>query len=214
MKRNNMKQLSNRKSRRPPPPDPTLTIPPVNISICFGHCLRYTVTSAINNSSITANDLAELFFVATSATSGISLIGRVEIRKIEIRGPASTGGALSSISAELSQNQSTSLGSRSILRASSSLSMTSMPYILIRPRKNEVSGFNITGSATSTTVALVSMTLPVGSVFDLHVAITFIDQEITGQTVTVTSGLTAGTLYAKRLIGGALVPQGWPAYVF
>jgi len=209
-----MKSKKKKQRRQIAPLEPSVRIPPFNVSIVFGKTVRYTVTTAISNSSITANDLAEMIFVANSATTGTSLIGRVEIRKIEMWGPASSGGALSSISAELSQNQSTSLGSRSILKADSSLSMTTMPYIKIKPRKNEVSGFNITGSATSTTVALLSFTLPVGSVLDLHVAITLIDQEITGQTVTVTSGLTAGTMYFKRLVGGSLVPQGWPAYVF
>jgi hypothetical protein len=135
-------------------------------------------------------------------------VGAIVLHRIEIWGPAVPGNF---VSLEFTQETTTFIGSPSIIYSDTSVSSTYPAYCDIRPPPNSLSGFFVSGNATSTG-HMVDLAFNASEcVMDLHVTVTMLDQTTVGQAVTG-SGLTAGVMYQKILAGGSLIPVSFPGY--
>jgi len=199
---NNLTKTRRGRSKMVPP------IPSTNASVVIKKTVRY-ISNNVFASSITANDLASILFVGTGTTTASSLVGSVEVERIRMWGPAPTTGA-TTISCEFSQESTTFIGSPSILMTDTSVDSMHPAYLDLTPPKNSLSGFWISGAATST-ATVITLSGPIDTVIDLHLKIVLIDQTNIGQSVTVTAVID-GVLYFKRLMGTILVPIAWPTY--
>jgi len=180
-------------------------IPPFTASYKVTKTLRYVCTAATSG-SITAQNLAAILTVATSATTGFSVVGAILLHSAEIWSESAPG---AQVLLEISQETTTFIGSPSVLRQDISTGLYPA-YVKIKPPKNSLSGFWISGNATSTGTVL-TVNASGNSVLDLKVTLVFLDQSVVGQ-ATTGSGMTAGVMYQKNLIGGNFTPAGFPGY--
>jgi len=191
--------------KRKPQKKPPLVPPPFMASIVFGKTIRYTASVGIDAAIVIA-DLATLFVMATGTTTGFSIIGSTLLKKVEAWSPP-TPGAL--VSLQFSQETTNSIGSPSRIKSDVCQSTAVPAYVKLKPPGNSLSGFYITGNATSTAHAI-DVVLAEGSILDLHVAITLLDLAAPGQASTL-SGATAGVMYARKLLSGDLIPVSFPS---
>jgi len=175
-------------------------------SLKFTKILRYIATANIN-SQVSAQNLAAILMAATSATTGFSLVGAIRLNKIEAWTPAIPG---ANVSLEYTQETTTFIGSPSVIVSDTCTSSTFPAYVALRPPKNSLSGFWVSGNATSTG-HMVDIVCSENTVIDFHVDLVLLDQSTVGQSVTST-GTVAGVLYMKLLCGGTLAPVSFPGY--
>lgn len=175
-------------------------------SFRFSKVLRYEAMADIN-SSVSAQNFAAIIMAATSSTTGFSLVGAIRIKKIEAWSPATPG---ANVSLEYTQETTTFIGSPSIIVSDTCVGSTFPAYVVLKPPKNSLSGFWISGNATSTG-HVVDIVCSENTIIDFHVELVMLDQTTVGQSVTST-GTTAGVLYQKILCGGNLSPVAFPGY--
>lgn len=184
----------------------SLKPPAFKASIQFTKVVRYQAQAALDG-SITAENLATILTVATAATTGASIVGAIRLNQIEMWSPASQG---ASVSCEFTQESTTFIGSPSSIKSDTAQGTAFPAYISMKPPKNSLSGFWISGAATSSS-PVITLTCSEDSIIDLHVTIVLLDQTVVGQTTTG-AGMTAGVLYWKNLIGAQLIPVAAPGY--
>jgi len=184
----------------------SLKPPPFQASISFSKVFRFQAQAA-QNSFVTAQDMALLLSVAISATTGISLVGAVKIKKIEAWTEAAPG---ASVDLEFTQETTTFIGSPSKIFSDTCQSSTFPGYVSIKPPNNSLSGFWISGNATSTG-HVVDITCSALTVIDFHLEIVLLDQSTVGQ-ATTGAGMSNGVLYMRKLCGANLVPVSYPGY--
>jgi len=166
--------------------------------------IRYNVTTAVNGVGISAQDLALILSLATSAAAATSLIGSIRLVKIRAWSPCTIG---AQVAIEFHQTSTTFIGSPSILHSDICVSMALPARISCAPPENSLSGFWISGAATST-AAVIDVTGSVGSIFDFtfEVVMTGDSDNVVGQAWTPTGTALLGTVYERILCGGNLNP--------
>jgi hypothetical protein len=183
--------------------------PPFNASFRISKVLRYLASSGSSGSGtdVTAQNMAAIFNVAVSATTGFSLVGAIHLKRLEMWSPASPG---ATVSAEFHQGSTTFIGSPSVVVSDTSVGTAYPAYVSTKPPKNSLSGFCIDGNATSTG-PVVTLTYPDDAVVDFHVDMVLLDSGVVGQSTTG-AGMTAGVTYLKILGAGSLQPANYPGY--
>lgn len=185
---------------------PRVQIPPqLRSTFICSKTVRFLANASVD-STIRAIDLADLLYVATSATTATSVIGGIRLKRLRVWSPAEVGAA---INVEFVQNTTTFIGSPSIRFNDRCVSTAYPAYVECSPPENSLSGFWISGSATSTG-SVVNLDLSDGSVVDLSLEIVLLDSEA-GQALTIAGGVP-GTLALKTLCGGTLVPDNFPTF--
>jgi len=185
-------------------------VPTISASVVVQKVVRYQAGGSSFSGSVTAQDLAQLFFVGATTTTAFSLIGGIELTRIRMWGPSPNPGEVSTVSCEFDQDSTTFIGSPSIIKTDTSVTSMAAAYIDMVPPKNSLSGFWISGSATSG-ASVFSVEGPEMTIIDLHVNMTLLDSGTVGQAVSVTA-VVPGVLYFKKLPGFSGTAVLWPPY--
>lgn len=172
--------------------------------------VRFIATAAISygggNNSIRAIDLAQLLYIATGATTAVSLLGSIRLNRIDMYSAANPS---DDVSLEFAQETTTFIGSPSVRLADRCVSSAYPAHVGASPPKNSLSGFWISGSASSTG-AVVSISASTNAIVDLDVSICLLDTAV-GQALTIVGG-TAGTIAQRTLCGGLLAPVDFASF--
>ena len=176
--------------------------PPLMANVIHGRMIRFIATAAVTNVDITATNLLDLQFMASSAVAGYRTVAAMRIRKVELWAPP---GTTTPASCSLRWRSTTSSSST---MQDQSIGATEPAHVVCRPPPGDLSFW----IDTSTTIANVfRLNGPAGLIVDLHYTVASADTVPTTAVVRAVAGATVGTLYIGSLdSGGAslLVPAG------
>jgi hypothetical protein len=159
--------------------------------------LRFTITAARLNQSITFQNLLDAMLVATSATAGFQLFDVVKVKLVEIWGQAALGTpstvevAYNTATGDASVHTDTSLGIRPA-------------YVSARPSIKSLASFFSVSSANP----VFQLTAPAGSIIDVHLLYkTSIQAPVPLQNALVAA--TLGEFYFRGLDGLAVAASNF-----
>jgi hypothetical protein len=169
-------------------------------SVSHGKTLRFTVTAAVTNQSITFANLLDAILVATTATVGKQLFDVVKVRRVTIWAAAALGTPTTTAITFLGN---TNAGDDSI-HTDTSLGFKPS-YVSARPGpKTLASFFNASGAVIAFT-----LTAPAGSIIDIHLTYrTSVSAPVTVANALVAA--TAGEIYFRGLDGVAAATTNFP----
>ncbi len=179
----------------------------------FTRTVRFQCQSGgLTNANLGVDDILDLFFIATSATSGVRLCRTVRLEKLSVFGPALTSTASNTVAVVWSSTATSAgddLGAPEVPLIDTSMGVNDNPVIHTRPPKDSVA--SMWQSGTTTTEPLCAITCPPLSVIDLTA--TFIIGVGTSPIFGLGSvpvvrgvvGATVGALYTSTLFS-TLVP--------
>ncbi len=180
----------------------------------YTRIIRYQL-DAVTASTISGAQLLDSIFMATGTTSGARIFSAIRVRRIRMwcAGNLSTVDNVATIGVQISLEWMGSQWARDQKYQDEALG-TKIAYIDTKPPKNSMaSWWIVAGSATDTTGAVGNMFRlggPDGTIVDVTIEYTMIDDESAIPVVRSVSAATAGKLYYSPLDGpgGAWVPRG------
>lgn len=178
----------------------------------FTRTVRYQCQSGgLNNANFGIDDLLDMFFIATSATTGVRLCRTARLERIDIWGPATTPSATSNVGVVWSSTATSAtddLGAPEVPLIDVCMGVFDAPVIHTRPPTGSVA--SMWQSGTTATEALCALTCPDFSIIDFTA--TFIVAAGTSavfglppaSVVRGVVGAVAGTLYTSTLFSTAV----------
>lgn len=176
--------------------------PPLLANVIHGRHIRFIATAAVTNVDISATNLLDLQFMATSAVAGYRTVASMRIRRVELWAPPGT-----TTPASCSIRWRSTTTSQATTQ-DQSIGATEPAHVVAKPPPGDLS-FWIDG--TTAIANVFRLNGPAGLIVDLHYTVSSADVIPALAVVRAVAGATAGTLYIGALdSGGAslLVPQG------
>jgi hypothetical protein len=157
---------------------PVASGPPVFLaSTVFNRSFRFLVQS-FTQMSFNVNDLLDMYWYATSATTGNRMASAVKIRRIDMYAPAYQPGLVLSGQTVANQpqlgfqwqtNQTNVVGGPSKLYSATALGSNGIATLKLKPPRGSLAAQWISASTTDTDV-LFAWSLSTGSVIDFHLS--------------------------------------------
>lgn len=194
-----MKQLSRGGSVHPQPFQP---------SFVLKKKIRFKAVAAATT-TLTFNDLYDLWCVAATTTSAYRIASAIRVRKIEIWGPMASD--LVPVTVVVDWTGSTTSGSfgKSNRVSDTSMGSAEPAHLVTRPPPGSQIAQWLTGGSTTT---ICSLTYPLGSVIDLSYELVARDDGTAQSVASAVAGATVGANYIRALdstSGTNLVPVSY-----
>ncbi len=171
--------------------------------------IRFKAVAAATT-TLTQNDLLDLWCVAATTTSAYRLASAWRLRKIDIWGPMASDLVPVTVSCDWSGSTTSGMYGRSNRVSDTSMGSTEPAFISTRPPPgSQLSQWN---SGTSS-LALCVLTYPAGSVIDLTYDVVCRDDGTAAATTVAVAGATVGANYVRALdstSGVNLLPVSYP----
>lgn len=169
--------------------------PPFQPSFVLKKKIRFKAVAAATT-TLTFNDLYDLWCVAATATSAYRLASAIRVKKIEIWGPMAAD--LVPVTVNIDWIGSTTSGSfgKSNRVSDTSMGSSEPAHILTRPPPGSQIAQWLTGGSTTT---MCSLTYPAGSVIDLSYDIVVRDDGTAQSVASAVAGATVGANYIRAL---------------
>jgi hypothetical protein len=157
---------------------------------------RYFVSANQTAVSINNQELLDTKFVATGATAGYRVINAVKLKRIEIWAANTSASASNTILMEWAGGNPY-FGGDSKTISDTAVGTTNVAYISARPPKGSFQDSWITTSADNYNMFIV--TCPQGSIIDVELIVSFLDDEGAVAISRTLGGATVGYFYTSTL---------------
>jgi hypothetical protein len=172
------------------------------------HTFRFFCEANCSKLDLRDIDLLYLLGIANTAVYVTPIFGSVRLRKIEMMNVNNSPGTLSNLQIEYKGNNP-AYGNNSVVHQASTLSSFQYAYLKSRPPKNSYADAWLTNSGYN----LCQFTAGVGTIVDVTIQFTLLDDTPNFLDPTVNSGLTTGYMYCHTLTGqhapGVFLPIGY-----
>ncbi len=182
----------------------------------FKQKFRFQSSTAMINEQITTASLLTLLQMATTTTTGQSLVSAVKLRRVSVWGPPAAD--LIPVTASIEYSVGTNagnIGSRPQIHSDTSVGSTRVASVSIAPERNSAAAMwqNRNQNTTGTTGAFFILNGPVNSIVDVDVDMVLLNGEVPSGAAS-TTGATVGVIYCRPLDGasGTIAPLNWPVF--
>ena len=169
---------------------------PLIASIQVDKVVRFKASAALSAQAVSISDLMDLLCVATTATNAKRLASTFRLRKIEAWAPPDSAGASVVLAIEDATSQ-LDFGGPSRRKEDVTMGQSRPAHLIWRPKANSVQSKWLNDQQQAT--ALLELTCPTGTVFDVHISWILQDGEIPTTVTAAVSGAVAGTIYLRSL---------------
>ncbi len=195
--------------RRKSTPMKVQQVTPPSLYTCIRgtHTLRYLSTSGVTLAP-TINDLADLMFVATSATSAARIFDSIRLKRIQMwyAASSSTTSAVAFVE-DINLSGSAGVGAPSMTKLSAQPSPGENGYLDYRPKKGSVQN-NWFSTSSSNGQNILRIYAPQNATIDITFEYTLADGVDAPTSVSRSiAGASLGQIYAS-IFKGYWVPQG------
>lgn len=181
--------------------------PPLQTQLHMNTTLRFVTVAALTNSTITFQNLLDAMFIATSATTGVTLFDAVRVRRVSLWARTIESTGVTTVNLTFA---GPSAGYSGDAKTISDTSMSIEPaHVSARPDpESGAAMWQATGNVTAFII-----TAPALAVVDVQLSYRTIQTNGVAATQNVPVGATAGELYYRGLDGLAIAstqytPQG------
>jgi len=175
-------------------------------SIQLDKVVRFKNAAALSNVSVIAQDLLDLFCVATSATAAYGLSTSVKMRKLEMWVDPVAGGSFCSIEDLTNGN----VGAPSRILEDTTLGVTRPAHVVWRPATGSLQSLWCNQGVGG---KLFELSSSGPGYVDVHISLILQDGETPVAVGAAVAGATVGQLYCRALdssTGAALLPVSYP----
>lgn len=165
-------------------------------NIQTSHTFRFYCNDGGANINISNADLLDLMCFATGATTAYRVLDGIKLSHVEAWSANGSGAVSNTIQIEwLPTNYA---GDSGKVVTDTAIGVTDIAHVFTRVPKLSGASFWVSGNP-STSINFFSMTLPPGSVVDVHCTISMKENDIAAAVLGSVSGATAGTFYYRYL---------------
>ncbi len=169
---------------------------PLTATFQVDKVVRFKASAALSAQVVSITDLMDLFCVATTTTAAKRLASAFRLRKIEAWAPPDSAGASVVLAIEDATSQ-LDFGGPSRRKEDVSMGTTRPAHLVWVPRPDTVQSKWLNDQQQAT--ALLELTCPSGTVFDVHISWVLQDGEIPTSVTAAVAGAVAGTIYLRSL---------------
>jgi hypothetical protein len=188
--------------------NPPSILKPFQPTIKCTHKFRFQCALSASKLDLRDIDLLYMLGVANTAVFTSPIFGSVRLRKLEMMNVNASPGTLSQLQIEYKGNNP-AYGNSSVIHQSSSLSSFQYSHLVSRPPSGSYAAAWLTNSGYN----LCQLTCDVGTVVDVTLEFTLLDDTPNFADPAVNAGLTQGYLYCHTLTAqhapGVFLPIGY-----
>jgi len=154
-------------------------------------------SAGVASRAITNIDLLDLKCVAISAVAANRILTGVRLRKVEMWCANSSSGSANTIQVEM-QTANPYFGNDSKLFADTAVGTTNVAHVCAKPPRGSFADAWLP-IVVGTAFEIFNVTGPQGSIIDVHLVVTFADDEAATSVSGAVAAATAGILYTRKL---------------
>ncbi len=158
--------------------------------------IRFKASSALSSAPVTATDIQDLLCVATGATAAYRLASAFKLRKVEAWAPPASDGAAVTLAVEDAVPTSSFTGPSKRVE-DVTMGQSRPAHLVWKPGAESLLSKWL--QSTAGLGALLELTGPTGTTFDVHLSMILQDGEAPQAVLAAVSAATVGTLYIRSL---------------